>query len=229
MSNGSGLFINKPVQERFTRPGGVRGEIGDLRKDLSAFSVVAAVTVDEFIDPLASGAATLLAAAATVAAIVALGPGDLTAPTIADMLLSPRQLVFTTAGATPADAPADVVIVGTDAQGEDISETLVLAQTAADVSTVNYYATIESITYPAADGTAATVAIGTSANLGLRQVLKTRAGGGALLTEIAAGVVVATGAVIVAATAAPYGAYTPSTVPDGAVDYAVYYEFDPLG
>lgn len=227
MSNGSGLFDNSPLQERFIRGGGVRAEVGDLRGDLSALSALAAVTVDEYIDAEAGAADALLAAAATVAAEVVLGPEDLDTGVQTDMALTARQLLFTTAGATPADAPADVAIVGTDAQGKVISETLVLAQTATTAASVNYYASITSITYPAADGTAATVAIGTTANLGLRQPLKSRAGASVLLGEVEDGAAVTTGALILAATALPYGAYTPATVPDGAVDYAIYYEFDP--
>src|SRR5262249_29221446 len=71
------------------------------------------------------------------------------------------RLVFTTAGVTPANAPATVTITGIGPDGQAASETLSLAQTAATATSVGRYkGTGLSLSYPAADGTAATIAIG---------------------------------------------------------------------
>jgi hypothetical protein len=227
--NGSGIYDNNPRQRRFTEGGGVQGEIGELRKDLRHVSALAALTVEEYTNALAGGAATLKAATATVASEVVLLPADLLQPALLNLAVAPRKLTFTTAGATPANAPASVTIKGTNAQGESQSEVLVLAQTAAAVTSAKFYASIESLTYPAADGTAATVAIGTEATkIGLTYAPKARAGLTThLFKEISAGAVVTTGALTTPAADAPFGAYVPAAAPNGTVDYAIYYEFDP--
>lgn len=104
-------------------------------------------------------AAGLKAATATVAAPVVLTASDLLAPGLALMLVNPRRLTFLTAGVTPANAPASVDIVGT-MNGGAVTETLNLAQTNTSVTSVNAYSTITSLSYPAADGTSATITIG---------------------------------------------------------------------
>lgn len=107
----------------------------------------------------ALSAAGLKVATATVAAPVILTPSDLLAPGLALMATNPRRLTFATAGVTPANAPATVAIVGT-MNGTPVTETLALAQTAASVTSVYAYSVITTLTYPSADGTAATIAIG---------------------------------------------------------------------
>ncbi len=104
-------------------------------------------------------AAGLKTATATVAAPVVLTPSDLLAPGLALMAVNPRRLTFATAGMTPSDAPDTVAIVGT-VGGTPVTETLNLAQTAASVSSAYAYSTITTLSYPTADGTGATVAIG---------------------------------------------------------------------
>ena len=108
---------------------------------------------------VAAGAG-LQGATATVAAPVTLAGASLLAAGVAALLANPRRLTFATAGATASDAPANVVITGTDYAGATITETLLLAQTAASATSVKAYATITTLVYPAADGTGATVAVG---------------------------------------------------------------------
>lgn len=108
---------------------------------------------------LAAAPAGLMAATASVAAPVVQTTADLLNAGEALLAVYPRRLTFTTAGVTPADAPASVDIVGT-VGGVPVTETLNLAQTATMVTSVNAYQEITSLTYPAADGTAATIAIG---------------------------------------------------------------------
>jgi hypothetical protein len=168
-------------------------------------------------------AAVIKAATATVAAPVTLGPTDLIQD---DLALHPRRLVFTTAGGTPAHAPANAVVKGKDINGKPLEETVTLAQTGTTATSVNCFAEIESIAYPAGDGTSATIAISFDASIGLRKKLKLRAGLGMLVREHEAGSLVTTGATVAPATAGPNGAYTPANAANDARDYAIIYEAD---
>lgn len=120
---------------------------------------------------LPASTAGLKAATATVAAPVTLTVADLLAAGIAALLANPRHLTFTTAGATPSDAPASVTITGLIAAANGTtssgSEVLALSQAAAAVTSVNRYKTITSLAYLAADGTGATIAIGYDEGAGL--------------------------------------------------------------
>jgi len=168
-------------------------------------------------------AAVVKAATATVATAVTLTAADLVQT---DLVNNPRALIFTTAGTTPAHAPASCLITGKDINGLLISETLPLAQTATTATSVNSYAKVTSIAYAAGDGTGATIAITFAAPIGLRKTIKSRAGYLGLLKEIAGGSVVTNGVVTAASTAKPYGSYAPNTPADGSTDYAIYYEYD---
>lgn len=182
--------------------------------------------VDELTDPLASAAAGLKAATATVASIVTLTAADLLTAGKNELAANPRNVTFTTAGGTAADAPANAVITGTDVNDDALTETVTLAQTATIAEGAKAFKTITSIVYPAADGTGATVAIGYGNKFGLRRKAKTRAGAVMRGTEISAGSVVTNGTLVVAATGAPNGTYTPNSAPDGSKDYAIAYETD---
>ncbi len=219
---GSGLFTNRKSAKPhlLTGSGGVAGELADVRKDvLDTFRDLAAINVDEFTNPAAAGAADLEAATATTVAprtvttFLAGGTAKLTA--------YPRNITFTTAGTTPADAPATATITGTW-RGKAQTETVSLAQTAAVATGVKPFSTIKSVAYAAADGTGATVSIGVGAGLGTTAKPKARAGLTAPVREIAIGVAVTTGALTTE------GLYTPAGAPNGTNDYAVYYEHDPL-
>jgi hypothetical protein len=169
-------------------------------------------------------AAVVKKATAMTVALKTLTPRDIIQT---DLARNPRQLVFTTAGGTPADAPANVVITGRDINGNVQSETLALAQTAASATSLKYYASIDTLAFAAADGAGSTVAITfNNTTVGLRKKLLARAGLAALEREIVDGTVVTTGAVTAAASALPNGAYTPATAPNDVHDYYIRYEFD---
>jgi hypothetical protein len=235
MSAGSGLFNEAATQSRFIAgKGGVAGEVDDLRKDVAKNLVpLASPTVREFINPILGAATSLRIATATVQAVSVVGTAALTGATLTNMADNPRQLVFTTAGGTAAHAPATVTVKGKDARGKSITETLALAQTAASVTTANFFSELdedEAITYPAADGTGATVAIGIGAKLGLTYKPKSRSGGVVLIfgeaedgsAPSAEGVVTPAGVADL-----PYGSYTPASALNGALDFIIAYEFDP--
>lgn len=217
---GSGLFSRmRTAIGHLVKPGGgLAGEIFDLRKDLSTeLAALAALAVEEFTNPAAAGAADLEAAAATTVA-----PRTVTtflAGGVAKLAAFPRNLTFTTAGTTAADAPANVVITGTY-RGRPQTETLALAQTATIATGLKPFSTVTSVAYAAADGTGATISIGVGTGLGIARVPKSRAGLVGIFREIAAGAVVTNG--VFTAT----GLYTPNTVPNGTNDYTIYYEFD---
>lgn len=219
------------------KTGGTIGEVNDLRNDVEVgFTKLETpgiggtnlLAVDEWTDPVVADADGLKVATATVAAIVAV-TGFL-APGVAALAAGPRNVTFTTAGSTPSDAPANAVVVGTDINDDALSETVTLAQTGTIASGVKAFKTITSVTYPAADGTDATVAIGFGVVMGLHSKIKSRAGAVAVLMENEAGTVKAgdalAGTYVDAATSPPHGSYTPGTAADGSNDYAVWYERD---
>lgn len=233
MTTGSGLFDKqRAIAPYKVAPGksGYPGELGDLRRDVrEMLAPLFAPTPREYIDPIVGAADSLLAAAATVAAAVKLLPADLEAATLADMANNPRQVVFTTAGVTAADAPAEAVVVGKDPKGLSVTETIVLAQTAAAVTTNNFFSEIESISYPAADGTGATVAIGIGDKLGLTYKPKVRGGGVPVVLELEDGAAADIPGTVTPAGAndLPYGSYTPNSTLNGELDFLIVYEFDP--
>lgn len=221
MSNGSNLFVKqRPDQSRFvTGKRGVAGEVGDLRDDVEEeLRPLAAISVDEFTNAAAAAAAGLEAATPTVT--TARTVTSFLAGGVAALAAHPRNLTFTTAGGTPADAPATATITGTY-RGKDQTEVVNVAQTAATATGLKPFSTVTKVEYSAGDGTAATVSIGFGAGLGTAQVPKSRAGLVAPTREIAIGAAVTTGVLTAA------GLYTPSAAPNGTNDYAIYYEYDP--
>lgn len=219
---GSGLFST----QRANRPhlvvaggGGVAGEVGDLRRDLEEeMAPLAAIAVDEFTNPAAPDADGLeLATATTVAprtVTTFIGAG------LAILAAYPRNITFTTAGGTAADAPATALVTGTY-RGKPQTETVAIAQTATIATGVKPFSTLTSVAYAAADGTDATVSIGIGAGLGVSEVPLSRGGGVNLIREVAVGALVTTGTLTAA------GLYTPSSAPDGSQDYAAYFEMTP--
>jgi len=186
-----------------------------------------ALTVDEFTDPVAADPDGIKLAVATVAAATTYSGAALDGAVGAGAISPPRNITVTTAGATPADAPATATINGTDINGAVLSEVITVAQTATIALGLKAFASVTSIVLPAADGVAATLAFGFGDEIGLSKPIVTRAGLTSLTREIEAGVLVTTGVVTDATVGAPNGTYLPATVADGANDYAVYYEYDP--
>ncbi len=219
---GSGIW-NKQQAERphlVQQGGGLGGEIADVRQDLAkVLAPLCAMVVVEYTNPVAAAPAGLEAATATTVAPRTVS--SFLAGGVAALAADGRNITFTTAGTTPADAPANAVITGTDMDGKAQTETVNLAQTATIANGVKAFKTVTSIAYAAADGTGATVAIGFGLKLGLPRAPKVRAGLAAILREIEVGAIVTTGALD-----APNRTYLPATAPDGARDYAIYYEHD---
>lgn len=232
MSSGSGLMSNqRPQRQHLVQPGpGVAGEVADLRKDLETeLAPMAAMAVEEWTDPAGADPDGIKTAIATVAAATTYSGADLDGVVGAGTMDPPRNVTVTTAGATPADAPATATINGLDVDGNAISEVITVAQTATIATGTKAFASVTSIVLPAADGTGATLAFGFGTLIGLAKTIKSRAGAAAGLMSIEAGTVAApaAGTFADATTGAPHGTYDPSAAPDGSNDYAVYYEYDP--
>lgn len=150
-----------------------------------AISKCMAIGVLALDDPEAGAADDLLDATATVAAEVVLTEDDLKPAGLTKLdAHGARALTFTTAGGTPADAPAYVDIVGKDIDGAALSETLALSQIAGEVTSVKCYQDDGlTLTYPAADGTDATVSVGIADKFGLPCKIKSRVSSPAVISE----------------------------------------------
>jgi len=223
MSNGSGLFSDQSPDKAHlvSGKGGLAGEVDDLRRDVArVMSPMAAITVEEYTNPAAASAAGLEAATATTVA-----PRTVTsfvAGGVAALAAYGRNVTFTTAGATPAHAPATALVTGTDMDGNPQTETVNVPQTATTAAGTKIFKSVSSVAYSAADGTAATVSIGFGDLLGLSKTPVSRAGLVPIIREVEAGALVVTGSL-----SATNRSYTPASVPNGTRDYCLYYEYDP--
>lgn len=216
---GASVGLGKKLKARAGFNGFLREIVGG-----SVAGTPATIAVDEWTNVAALATAGLKVATATTIAVQVVLPGALLAGGIAALLAYPRNVTFTTAG-TATDAPASVVILGTDINGAVLSETLVLGQTAGTDQGVKAFKTITSITFGAGVGAGGTVAIGFGKVFGLSRPIKLRGSATKVLQEIAIGVVVTTGTYVLPATSGPNGTYTPSANPNGTTDdFAVYYE-----
>jgi len=111
----------------------------------------------------AVGATTAVHAAVTDTGVQVVVTTAITDPDV------PRNLTAT-AGGTAADVKAiQVIVAGTDINGNSITETLpaFTVNTTGTVTGSKAFKTVTSITIPAHDGTGATTAVGTGAKLGL--------------------------------------------------------------
>jgi hypothetical protein len=179
----------------------------------------------EITNPAAAAADGLLDATASVASPVTVLKSQLKAPGLAALAAYPRRVTITTAGVTPANAPATALITGLDCNGNVLTETVNVPQTATVVSTAKFFADITSVAYPAADGTAATMAIGFGAEIGFKSEPKLVNGAVAAIAEFTNGVPSGTRATyITPANGLPFGGATFNTAPNATNDYAVWFE-----
>lgn len=178
---------------------------------------------DEWTDAAAVSTTALLVATATTVAAQTVLAAAMTAGGNAALLAYPRNLTFTTAS-TATDAPASVVITGTDINGAALSETLVLSQAATTDVGVKAFKTVTSVVYGAGVGTGGTVAIGIGGKFGLSKAIKQRIAMPNVIQERAINAIVTTGTYVSASTSPPNGTYAPSAAPDGTKDYALTYE-----
>lgn len=215
----------QPVVGHLLSGGGLPKEIKDLRADLTtAFAGMPNLVVEEWVDLEPGTTNAIKTAVATVAATASYSDAALTGAVGGAALSRPRRVTVTTAGVTPANAPATALITGLAPDGTTVqTETITVAQTAATATSTKFFSQVTQIDLPAADGTAATLAFGLSSEVLLRRTPVSRAGLAAPVQEIAAGSLVTTGTLSVADKS-----YTPASAPDGSKDYAIIYEAEPL-
>ena len=218
--SGSGILNKSKALRPAPALHGELGEVHDLRKDLEkALAPMANIVIEEFTNPAAASTTEVRGATATVTSAVETA--------VAVSFPYPRLISVTTAGGTPANAPATVTITGKDVDGRDMTETINVPQTATTAFGAKAFKSVSKYSFPAGDGTDATVAIGFGPGLGLSEAPMARAGLTAPVREIALGAAVTTGTLTGAATNPPYGLYTPSAAPNGSNDYAVFFEANP--
>lgn len=225
MTLGSGIFTKMKAQlpHLLQQSGGIASEVNDLRKDLlSEFAANSSVAVEEFTNPIGSGAALISVAAASQLA----AGRSATLLALAANISPPRQISVTTAGGTAADAPATAVVTGKDIFGVAMTETLTIPQTATIATGAKCFASVSSIVEAAGDGVGATMSYGIGAPIGLGRAIKLRAGISSLIKEHANAAVVANGVIAAASAALPNGSYAPNTAADGTKSYAIWYEYD---
>lgn len=253
LAPGLAMLLAWPRQLTFTTAGGTAADVpanvvitgtnefGATASETLALSQSAAAvtsvnaykTITSIVYPAADGvggtvsigiaAAYIKKATAMTVAVLTWLPSVLN---VVGLATRPSQLVFTTAGGTPADAPATVVITGRSPTGDVVTESLALAQTAATATSVKFYAFIDSIVFAAADGAGSTVAVSFAAPVGLARKALARAGLASIFREIVDGAVVTNGTLTAAGSALPNGSYTPNSAANDVHDYCVYYEYD---
>lgn len=205
----------------FVSPAGT--SVADLKRSLGA-ALGSSIVCDEFTNPIALANAGLQVATASQVADQTVLKAALLAPGLAELAARPRNVTFTVAGGTAAEAPTSADIVGLDIDGNALLETVAITPAAATYSGAKCFADITSITKKGGTGTGATVAIGFGKTFGLSNTIKDRAGRRAVLQEVASGSVVTNGVFATPTTSPPYGSYTPNGNPDGSADFAVTYE-----
>jgi hypothetical protein len=231
---GSGLFGNQsPIKKHLVRgTGGVQAEIRDVREDIgTVLAPMCALTVEEFTDPPAADIDAIKTSIASSAAQQVYSGTALNGVVGRNTMSPPRNITVTASSHADIDA-VGVLVEGKDVNGRTISETLTLPNGGG--STVlgqKAFASVSRITVPAQSGTGGLLSFGFGDLIGLGKKIVSRAGALAVLMEIEAGVVMAadaiTGVFADPAVGEPNGTYLPATVPSGANDYAVYYEYDP--
>ncbi len=226
MANGSTLFKNQgpAVQHLANAPGGLAGEVYDLRQDLKKeLAKLAPITVDEFINPPTADVDGIKTAIASVAAPVTYSGAQLNGVVGAAVMAIPRNVSVTTgAGGTPADVPANATFTG-KYQGKVQTEVIAISQSAATVVGTKPFDSITSIALDAGQGTGGTLEFGFGAGLGVTLKPKARATSAILpFREVTNAAVPGTPGTLNADKL-----YTPNTAPNGTNDYAVYYEWDP--
>lgn len=231
MTTGSGFFSTKgPIKAHLvTGPGGIAGEIAKLRADIVAEAGQIAATVVMEGTNVPAAATNSIKTAIASATTAQVYQGTALNGVIGQGVMDPaRPLSITTAGATPADAPATALIHGFDAQGNGLTETITVPQAAATQDGVKCFRQVTRIDLPVGQGVAATMAFGIASTLGVPRKVKSRTGLQEIQREIMDAALISppTGALTTAVTNPPFGGYIPVAPPNDAHDYAIYYEGD---
>ena len=185
MTLGSGLFSNqKAVHPSYAAAGkgGLPGEVGDLRRDVSrVLAELSAIAVEKFSAPPAESTTAIMAKADVDIASDGL---ELSVSNFTLHQFSPpRQIVLTTISSANWITSKYITLTGTNARNEIITEAIKIAS-ASTLTSTKFFKTLTGISIPAQTAAIAnSIDIGISANLGLSAVLNTTLSGPALLAE----------------------------------------------
>lgn len=140
----------------------------------------------------------------------------------------PRALTITTGGTTADIAAGDVVITGTNVEGKIIVENFTMADNLnGTVTGIQAFKSVTSIVFPAADGTGATIAVGTSNKLGVNhRLVPGKTSVGVISDADIDGnnpVQQAQPTVVTDAEQVEYNLVTPATTPNGTTFLVIYY------
>jgi hypothetical protein len=205
----------------------VKGEVGDLRRDVNEeLSPMAALAVEEWTDVAAAAAAGVLASVATTTAAVTHAAADLVGAAAVE-LDPPRNLTLT-CDDSAATWAGNLTATGVDANGDAITEEIAFTNNTITLG-AKAFARVDSLDRGAQVDANGNYTVGFGTKIGLAKKLMTRAGAGAVIAANEAGTTTspASGTVVAAATGLPNGTYTPTAAPNGTNDYALYYEYDP--
>jgi len=184
------------------------------------------IYVDAWTNPAAADTNAIKTSIASSASPASYSGADLNGVVGVGAMSPPRNITITTSSHADIDAVV-VVVTGTDIDDNALVENITLTDNGGVTDAgVKAFKTVSQIDVPAQSGTGGTLEFGFGTSIGLTKKAKTRAGMLVALQEIEAGSVVATGTFGLAATALPYGTYTPNTAADGANDYVLAYEVD---
>jgi len=226
--SGSGLFSDQgPLKPHLLRgTGGLQAEVADLRRDVGkTVEALAALTVEEFIDPAAADTDAVLASVVSQAAAAVYESGDLVGGAAVD-LDPPRNVTLTCDAGGGATWTGNLKVIGLDANGAALEEDIAFTASATTPG-AKAFAKVTKLEADAQNDALGNWEVGFGDIIGLGKPLVSRAGLAAVTREVAVGVVVTTGTFEDAATNPPNGTYEPATAPGGGNDYALYYEYDP--
>ena len=184
---------------------------------------VAPIATESYLALAAASTTSIKTAVASIVAPTTYLAAALTGSIGAGVISPPRNITITTGGTT-ANAPASCLITGLDIQGNVMTESIVPSTSAATVVGAKCFAYVTSIALGASGGTAATVAFGTGAVVGLASKIAVLATSPAVVNEMVDGVRVLTGTFATPAVSAPFGSYAPATAPNASHNYVIHYQ-----
>ncbi len=226
--SGSGLFQAQQAKiDHLVRGGGIGGEVADLRKDVkNTLAPLAAITVEEFTNPATADTNAFKTSIASSITAVDYSGAALNGVVGDDPMDYPRNVTVTCNDHAATWNGKSATFYGIDVNGRTISEDVALTNNATTAG-VKCFKRVTRITIPALVDALGTIEFGFGVVLGLAKPITTRAGFTGPVREIAIGAVVTNGVFVSPSTAAPNGSYSPNTAPNGANDYALYYEYIP--
>jgi hypothetical protein len=225
MSLGSGLTSKRRAKREHLTRSGVGKDLADLRDDLHReLTPVGALAVEEWTNPALADVNAVKVSFATLTTAQTFTGTTLDGVVGVAAMSPPRNLTVKT-NDHAATWQGHVHVTGVDVNGNTIVEQFTLANNTTVVG-VKAFARVTQVVVDAQVDALGLIEVGFGNLIGFARAIKSRAGLACLYLEIEAGVKVATGTVVAAATGLPNGTYLASNTPDGTRDYAVYYEYD---